>query len=76
MLVLSRKENESIRIGPDITITVVSLDSNRVRIGIEAPRDIPVFRSELLIRTDPAATPQNAQQESDGPAQVAVTPSV
>lgn len=48
MLVLSRKYGEKIRIGDDITITVVDIDRNKVRLGIEAPRDVPIYRTELL----------------------------
>jgi len=47
MLVLTRKENEKIRIGNDIVLTVVRTAGDRVRIGIEAPTDIRVLRSEL-----------------------------
>lgn len=47
MLVLSRKKNESIVIGNDITITVVELRHDKVRIGIVAPRDVPVHREEV-----------------------------
>lgn len=54
MLVLSRKYGEKIRIGDDITITVVDIEPNKVRLGIEAPRDVPIYRSELLpIQTKP-----------------------
>lgn len=49
MLVLSRKLNEKIIINGDITITVVKIDRNQVRIGIEAPGDVPVYREELLL---------------------------
>lgn len=48
MLVLSRKLGESIRIGDNITVTVVDIDRNKIRLGIEAPRDVPVYRTELL----------------------------
>ena len=48
MLVLSRKLGEKITIGPNIVITIVDVDRGRVRIGIEAPRDITVYRAELL----------------------------
>jgi carbon storage regulator len=47
MLVLSRKENETIHIGDDIVITLVKIDRNRVRIGITAPVEVKVIRSEL-----------------------------
>ena len=47
MLVLSRKPLDSILIGDDIKITIVRIDRNQVRIGIEAPKHIPVLREEL-----------------------------
>jgi carbon storage regulator len=50
MLVLSRKVGEKIMIGEDIEITISGIDRNKVRIGVVAPRDIPVFRQELLVR--------------------------
>ena len=48
MLVLSRKLNEKIMINGNIVITVVKIDRNQVRIGIEAPGEIPVYREEIL----------------------------
>ena len=48
MLVLSRKVNEKVMIGNDITITIVKIDRNQVRIGIEAPGHVPVYREEIL----------------------------
>ncbi|MBI1324550.1 carbon storage regulator CsrA [bacterium] len=48
MLVLSRKLNESIVIGDKVTVTVLKVDRNCVRIGIEAPAEVPIFRMELL----------------------------
>lgn len=47
MLVLSRKKNESIRINDDITITVIDIDRGKVRLGIVAPKEIPVHRQEV-----------------------------
>ncbi|MBV8433052.1 MAG: carbon storage regulator CsrA [Candidatus Eremiobacteraeota bacterium] len=47
MLVLSRKMNQSIMIGDDIRIVVVGVDRDQVKIGIEAPRAVPVHRSEI-----------------------------
>ena len=49
MLVLTRKLNQSIMIGDDIEVSVLSTRGDKVRIGIEAPRDIPVFRKELYL---------------------------
>ena len=48
MLVLSRKLGEKIMINDNICITVVDIDQGKIRLGIEAPRDIPIFRKELL----------------------------
>ena len=48
MLVLSRKLNEKIVIDGNIVITVVKIDRNQVRIGIQAPGDVPVYREEIL----------------------------
>lgn len=47
MLVLSRHVDEVIAIGDDITITVVRISDDKVRLGIDAPRDIPVHRGEV-----------------------------
>ncbi len=47
MLVLTRKLNEKIRIGPSITITVLRMKGKAVRLGIEAPQDVSVIRGEL-----------------------------
>ncbi len=47
MLVLSRKLGEKIVIGDNIVITVVKIDRNQIRIGIEAPQEVPVYREEI-----------------------------
>ena len=47
MLVLSRKAQEGVRIGDDVIITVLSVQRGRVKLGIEAPSDVHVERSEL-----------------------------
>jgi carbon storage regulator len=47
MLVLSRKKNESIVINNDITVTVVEIRGDKVRLGIVAPKDVPVHRQEV-----------------------------
>jgi len=48
MLVLSRKKNESIVINDDITIVVVEIRGDKVRLGVEAPKEIPVHRREVF----------------------------
>lgn len=65
MLVLSRKKNESIVINNDITIVVVEIRGDKVRLGVEAPREVPVHRREVydaIQRSqqadDTSATPQ------------------
>jgi carbon storage regulator len=50
MLVLSRKRSERIVIGASILITVLKVDGNQVRLGIEAPSSLPIVRAELLSR--------------------------
>lgn len=47
MLILQRKSGESLFIGEDIQVTVVSVESGRVRLAIEAPRNLSILRSEL-----------------------------
>ena len=49
MLVLTRKSNQSIMIGDDIEISVLAVMGEKVRIGIEAPRSVPVFRREVYV---------------------------
>ena len=61
MLVLSRKKNESIVIDDRIVITVVEVRGDKVRLGIEAPRDVPIHRSEVYEAI------QRAEQESAAP---------
>ena len=52
MLILTRKDNESLFIGDDIEITVLGVKGNQVRIGINAPKDIDVHREEVYRRIE------------------------
>jgi carbon storage regulator len=49
VLVLTRKSNQSIMIGDDVEVSVLSIMGEKVRIGIQAPREIPVFRKEIYL---------------------------
>lgn len=57
MLVLSRRENQRIKLGASIVVTVLHVHGDRVRLGIEAPPEVVVLRSELD-KNDPGAQPQ------------------
>jgi carbon storage regulator len=57
MLVLSRKELQRIRLGDEIVITVLRLGGEKVRLGIEAPKDMLVLRDELERHAEPAPNP-------------------
>ena len=66
MLVLTRKTNQSIMIGDDIEISILSVAGNKVRIGIAAPREVEVFRKEVYdSRAAPAAVDGIANEEGD-----------
>jgi carbon storage regulator len=67
MLVLSRKKNESIVINNDITVTVVEIRGDKVRLGIVAPKEVPVHRQEVYEAIHGQAAPNSA------PAPVVVT---
>ncbi len=60
MLVLTRKSNQSIMIGDEIEISVLSVMGDKVRIGIQAPREVPVFRREVYLEIQR----ENAEQLS------------
>ena len=63
MLVLSRKKNESIVIDDDITIVVVEIRGDKVRLGVEAPKEVPVHRREVY-----DAIKRNEQSQEQQPA--------
>jgi len=65
MLVLTRKKEESIRIGDDITIKIVDIDNRQVKLGIDAPKRVAVNREEIyqkiLIENEAASKTQTSQ---------------
>jgi carbon storage regulator len=68
MLVLMRRPGESIHIGSNIVVTLVALERNRARIGIEAPREVPIDREEIaekkrLEGRNDLDDPQDAESE-------------
>ena len=67
MLVLTRKSNQSIMIGDDIEVSVLAIMGEKVRIGIQAPRDVPVFRKEVYIEIERerVAPSKDAREEVD-----------
>ncbi len=64
MLVLTRKQNEKIRIGDNITITVIRTKGKAVRLGIDAPKNINVLRGELLFDAANAAANDTANDDA------------
>ncbi|MDR3639039.1 MAG: carbon storage regulator [Isosphaeraceae bacterium] len=68
MLVLSRKIGEQIIIGDNIRIVVTGLRGGQVRIGIEAPPTVPIFRDELFPRPADAAAPHGTDTAAKDPA--------
>ncbi len=80
MLVLTRKSNQSIMIGDDIEISVLSVMGDKVRIGIQAPQDVPVFRTEIYleIHRDKAdhGAGASAAPSADGDARADARPEV
>jgi carbon storage regulator len=65
MLVLSRKKNEKIVINESIVITVVDVRGDRVRIGIDAPRDVPIHRQEIHEAIEKALNHQETPDRSE-----------
>ena len=68
MLILNRKAGESLQIGDDITITVVSLEGGRAKLAISAPKSIPILRQELITATTIAN--QDASKEESDPVEL------
>ena len=63
MLALSRKKNEAIIINNDIEITVLEVKGDQVKIGISAPKDVPIYRTEVYLQIQEA---NRASVDADG----------
>jgi carbon storage regulator len=67
MLVLMRRPGESIHIGPNIVVTLVALERNRARIGIEAPREVTIDREEIAEKKRlESLVDQDDREDEDG----------
>lgn len=64
MLILTRRIGETLMIGDDVSITVLGVKGNQVRIGIDAPKDVPVHREEIYERIN--SEKSNAPSKDDG----------
>tara|TARA_R110002111_G_scaffold191869_1_gene258133 strand:- start:24569 stop:24772 length:204 start_codon:yes stop_codon:yes gene_type:complete len=67
MLVLSRKPGERIRIGDDVTLTIVRIGPNSVRLGIDAPRSMSIVREELCIDFSELPETEQYKEETSSP---------
>ena len=65
MLVLTRKGNQSIMIGDEIEVSVLAIMGEKVRIGIEAPRSVPVFRKEVYVEIQQDRAEEDAKEDVD-----------
>lgn len=67
MLALSRKTNESIMLGNDIEVSILEIKGDQVKIGIKAPKSVPIFRKEIYLQIEEEnkkAATQNADRET------------
>ena len=62
MLILTRRVGESLMIGDDVTITVLGVKGNQVRIGVNAPKEVAVHREEILNRIEEAAAAESEER--------------
>jgi carbon storage regulator len=65
MLVLTRKSNQSIMIGDDIEVSVLAIMGEKVRIGIQAPREVPVFRKEVYLEIQQERVSEGSSARED-----------
>jgi carbon storage regulator len=63
MLILTRRVGESLKVGEEITVTVLGVKGNQVRIGVDAPRDVSVHREEIYNRIHDGDTPPSDDKD-------------
>lgn len=66
MLILTRRAGEAVMIGSDVTITVLGVKGNQVRIGINAPKDVAVHREEIFDRIQSEKSAKDADAAAEG----------
>ncbi len=65
MLILTRRVNETLMIGDDVTVTVLGINGNQARIGVNAPRSVPVHRQEIYEKIKLEESPDKPLASSD-----------
>ncbi|MEL0138157.1 MAG: carbon storage regulator CsrA [Halieaceae bacterium] len=60
MLILTRRVGESLMVGDDVTITVLGVKGNQVRVGVKAPKEVAVHREEILNRIEEASSQEHS----------------
>ncbi len=68
MLILTRRVGESLTIGDDVTVTILGVKGNQVRVGVDAPKDVAVHRQEIYERIQADKAKPAAGQTNGGPA--------
>ena len=71
MLILTRRVGETVMIGEDVTVTVLGVKGNQVRIGVNAPREVAVHREEIFERIKREESGEGADDNEGGPEQQA-----